>query len=162
MAFPQVPTHWDPEGAIPTTRGQECHYQASDDAAIKSEPHGTVTDYTSYSAKGLYGIFEASVREHPDRGTEAEIRLNLSAIELIMDVAIAIALMIFMYYAYALVAEDPHSPMYQLTLLRQSSARADSLAHFSTSREYKNTDFYPLNSRGPLKQVYDTEWMKEK
>ncbi|TRX97292.1 hypothetical protein FHL15_001570 [Xylaria flabelliformis] len=117
MAFPQVPTYWDSEGAIstlPTTRGQDYHYQASDDAAIKSEPQDTVTDYTSYSAKGPYGIFEASVREHPDRGTEAKIRLNLSAIELIMDVAIAIALIIFMYYAYALVAEEYASNSHRL------------------------------------------------
>ncbi|KAI0862511.1 hypothetical protein F4860DRAFT_512859 [Xylaria cubensis] len=111
MVFPQVPTHLDTEGAMPTLpTTQDYHYQASDDAAIKS----AVTDYTSYSAKGLYGIFEASVREHPDRGTEAEIRLNLSAIELTMDVAIAIALIIFMYYAYALVAEEYASNSHRL------------------------------------------------
>lgn len=30
------------------------------------------------------------------------------------------------------------------------------------SLEYKNSDFYPLNSLGPHKQFYDTETMEEK
>ncbi|KAI0547401.1 hypothetical protein F4679DRAFT_586621 [Xylaria curta] len=107
MAFPEVA--WHPEGEIPTlptTTAQDYLHQVSDDIVMAGEPHDTATDYTTYSTKGLYGIFEASVREHPDRGTEAEIRLNLSAMELIMDLAIAIALVVFMYYAYGLVAKE--------------------------------------------------------
>ncbi|KAI1745628.1 hypothetical protein F4680DRAFT_443101 [Xylaria scruposa] len=119
MAFPEVAR--DPEKA------QDDHHQEiPDDAVMSSEPHDTATDYTTYSTKGLYGIFEASVREHPDRGTEAEIRLNLSAMELIMDLVVAIALVVFMYHAYGLVAKEYGSAFTNVptnTSLRQSSAR---------------------------------------
>ncbi|KAI0449168.1 hypothetical protein F5B21DRAFT_509445 [Xylaria acuta] len=108
MAPPAVsPTCYDPKKAllIMSTIKEQDH-NASADAATQSEHSDTTTDYTSYGTKGLYGIFKASVREHPDLGTEVETRLSLSAMESLMDVAVSIALIIFMYYAYVLIAEE--------------------------------------------------------
>ncbi|KAI8955829.1 hypothetical protein F4801DRAFT_574029 [Xylaria longipes] len=108
MAFPEVSsTCHDPEKASLTmaTAERQAHH-ASDDEATEIQQLDTTIDYTLYSTKGLYGLFKASVREHSDRGGYAEISLNLAAMELLMDLAVTIALVIFMYYTYMVVAEE--------------------------------------------------------
>lgn len=104
MALPGAsPVNYDVEAACLKV-AKEKDDRASYDAATGEEHSVTVTDYTAYSTKGLYGIIQVSVREHPGRGTKTEIQLGRSGIEPLVDLVVAIVLLFLAYYSYKLLA----------------------------------------------------------
>ncbi|KAI0485741.1 hypothetical protein F4859DRAFT_511935 [Xylaria cf. heliscus] len=94
-----LPPTTPPKAPFTIRTTEEQHSTSPDDtaAALRSHPDAAVVDYTTYSTKGLYGIYNVAARVHRNPDYEAEMHRNITAMEAILDIIVPIALILFIY-----------------------------------------------------------------